>query len=449
MTGKQRVLAVDLGASSVRVASVDLSAPVPKVEILHRWRHSPVRSADGTLRWDWPRITSEVEAGLSRALASGPVASIGVDGWGVDYGLITEDGNLVALPFSYRDPRTDDWRATAESIGVDRIYAITGVQLMAINTLFQLAVHDRDELDRAATLLLLPDLMVRWLTGFQGAERSNASTSAMLDVQDGRWSRDLVGEIGLPPGILPEVIEAAQPAGSWQGIPVTTVGSHDTASAFLGMPGSAGPGTVFVSSGTWVLVGVEREQADTSEPARVANFSNERGALGGFRFLKNITGFWMLEQCRSAWGHPPIENLVREAGEVDGAVPLLDVTDDRFLSPKSMLQEITETAEFGHEPTRAEIVRCILESIASSVAGVVDELSAITGTEMERVFVVGGSARVGLLNELIARYTALPVVVGSSEATALGNAVVQGLGIGHFDRLEEARQWLKATGAPL
>lgn len=449
MSAGPRVLAVDLGATSIRVASIDLGRSVPRVEIVHRWRHAPLPSRDGTLRWDWHRITAEVETGLSRALASGAVASIGVDGWGVDYGLVGGDGDLVALPFSYRDQRTHGWRATADAIGVDRIYAITGVQLMSINTLFQLAVHDREELGRARAVLLLPDLMARSLTGFEGAERSNASTTALLDLEDGGWSGELVDAIGLSPELLPPVIDAGQRVGSWRGIPVTTVGSHDTASAFLGMPGIPGAGTVFVSSGTWVLVGVERKRADTSEPARLANFSNERGALGGFRFLKNIMGFWMLEQCRSAWGDPPVEELVLEAARVSGPVPLVDATDARFLSPSSMLSEIVDAAGFDREPTRAEVVRCILESIASRIADVVDELSAITGRDMDRVFVVGGSARVSLLNELIAQHTRLPVVVGSSEATALGNAVAQGVGLGYFARLDDARRWLEPTGVSL
>lgn len=449
MTAGARVVAIDLGAASIRVAAVDLAAAVPEVEVLHRWRNSPVEAADGTLRWDWPRIVSEVETGLERAVAAGPVASIGVDGWGVDYGLVDTAGDLVALPFSYRDARTEQWESTLDAIGADRIYAITGIQLMAINTLFQLAVHDRAELDRARAMLLLPDLMVHALTGAQGAERSNASTSAMLDVSDGGWSGELIDGIGLSGEILPQIVDAPQRAGWWQGIRVTTVGSHDTASAFLGMPGSPGPGTVFVSSGTWLLVGVERDHADTSEPARLANFSNERGALGGFRFLKNVTGFWMLEQCRPAWGNPSIEQLIREAEAVPHSVPVVDATDTRFVSPESMLGEIVDAAGFDGEPARGEVVRCILESIATSVGDIVEELSAITGTAMERVFIVGGSARVGLLNRLIAENTGLPVVIGASEATALGNAVVQGIGVGHFADLDEARNWLEGTGVPL
>lgn len=444
-----RVVAVDLGAASIRVAAVDLLAATPAVSVLHRWKNTPVRADDGTLRWDWPRIVSEVETGLEMATTLGPVASIGVDGWGVDYGLIDAAGDLVALPFSYRDPRTDAWEATLDALGGEFIYETTGIQLMAINTLFQLAVHDPGELERAASVMLLPDLMTQTLTGTVAAERSNASTTALLAVADGEWSVPLAEGIGLSTRFLPGVVDAPATAGAWQGIPVTTVGSHDTASAFLGMPGSPEPGTVFVSSGTWVLVGVERPAADTSDAARSANFSNERGALGGFRFLKNVTGFWMLEQCRPAWGNPPIEELIREAGAVPGPVPTVDASDARFVSPASMLDEIIAAAGFESEPTRAEVVRCILESIADSVAQIIDELAMLTDTEMKEIFVVGGSARVRLLNRLIAERTGLRVFVGSPEATALGNAVVQGIGIGQFAGIDDARQWLATTGVAL
>jgi rhamnulokinase len=449
VTNGGRVLAVDLGATSIRVAAVDLEADSPSVDLVHRWRQAPIRASDGTLRWDWPRIIAEVEAGLELARSKGPVASIGVDGWGVDYGLVGGDGDLVGLPFSYRDRRTEGWRTTAEVIGFERLYEITGIQIMGINTLFQLAVHDRLELERAERLLFLPDLLVHALTGFEKAERSNASTSAMVDISKAEWSEEILATIAAPTSIFPELVDAGQPAGMWRGIPVTTVGSHDTASAFLGMPGVPDSRTVFVSSGTWVLVGVERDAPNTSESARLANFSNERGAFGGVRFLKNIMGFWMLEQCRPEWGNPTMEELVAEAEIVTWPVPTVDATDDRFLSPASMVHEMVVAAGFLHEPSRAEIVRCILESIAMSVGTVIDELTEITGERMERISVVGGGARVTLLNQLIGRRTGLPITVGSSEATALGNAVAQGLGIGRFQNPTQARQWLETTGLTL
>jgi rhamnulokinase len=262
-----RVLAVDLGAGSVRVAAIDLGA-APAVEVIHRWPHGPVVDPSGALRWDWERIVAEVETGLEIGIETGAVESIGVDGWGVDYGLGDGSGRAVAAAYSYRDSRTDGWMATAEVIGLDRLYEITGIQLMGINTIFQLAAHDRSEIRRAARLLLLPDLLVSMLTGFEGAERSNASTTGLLDARTGDWSGELIEAIGMSPQLLPPVTGAGQAVGKWRGVPLHLVGSHDTASAFLGVPGGRQPGTVFVSTGSWVIVGIERTAADTSPAAR-------------------------------------------------------------------------------------------------------------------------------------------------------------------------------------
>jgi rhamnulokinase len=441
-----RVLAVDMGATSIRVAAIELEAARPAVEVVHRWRHGPIRHHDGSLRWDWERIAAEVERGLAAATAAGPVASIGVDGWGVDYGLLDASGRLLSPPFSYRDARTEGWQATAERIGAERLYTATGIQLMPINTIFQLAAHDPAELARAARLLLLPDLLVRRLTGAEGAERSNASTTALLDARAGEWSHELLELVGVGGGVVPRIVPAGRPTGNWRGIPVHAVGSHDTASAFVALPGVPGPGTAVVSSGTWVLVGAERDQPDTSERARKANFSNERGALGGIRFLKNVMGFWMLEQCRAAWSDPPIEELVAGASEVDRDVPLIDPADERFLAPADMESEIRSASGLGAAASRADVVRCVLDSIAAATGRVVDELATITGIETAELHVVGGAARLRFMNELYARHTGLPVTVGSPEATALGNAAVQGLALGRFGDLADARRWI-ALGA--
>ncbi|MGH3666759.1 MAG: rhamnulokinase [Acidimicrobiia bacterium] len=444
MSGPFRVLAVDLGATSVRVAAVDMSAAQPSVEILHRWEHSPIMVADGSLRWDWPRIVSEVEAGLEHGLSTGEVASIGVDGWGIDYGLIDGTGRLVDLPFSYRDSRTEGWQTTAQRIGLERLYQRTGVQMMAINTIFQLAVHDPGELARASRILLLPDLLVHHLTGQVAAERSNVSTTALMDIRTGEWAADLVADLSLDPSLFPPVVGAGTAAGTWRGIPVHLVGSHDTASAFLGMPSGTSPGTVFVSAGTWVLVGMERPGPDTSSRAREANFSNEAGALGGVRFLKNVVGLWILEQCRQAWGGPPIGMLLEEAASLEGPVPTFDAGDHRFVSPADMVREVQEAADLPPGTPRSVIARSVIESIVGGIGAVVEELTEITGEDPARIAVVGGGARVPLLHELLSRRTGIPVLRGSQEATALGNAIVQGLAIGAFEGLEQARQWLGA-----
>lgn len=439
-----RVLAVDLGATSVRVAAVDLDADRTSVDVLHRWRHAPVTDGQGSLRWDWPGIVREVEAGLSIGLESGPVASIGVDGWGVDYALVDEAGRLVDLPFAYRDDRTEGWEAVARRIGVERLYETTGVQLMGINTVFQLAADRRERLDRATTMLLLPDLLVNHLTGWVGAERSNLSTTGLMDAVSRDWSDQLISAIGVPRSLFPPPAAAGARVGEWTGVPVHLVGSHDTASAFLGMP-VTGDGTVFVSTGSWVIVGVERPRPDMSPAARAANFSNEAGALGGVRFLKNVVGFWILEQCRKGWGNPPIEVLIAEASRVDEAVPRFDASDHRFVGAADMLAEVTDAAGLRTAAPRAIVVRTVVESIVDGVVDVVGEIESLIGARPRRLAVVGGGSRIPLVADLLGAGTGLEVVSGSAEATALGNAVVQGIAIGRFDGLEPAREWLAAS----
>jgi rhamnulokinase len=437
-----RVAAIDLGATSVRVAVVDLSADQPNPHVVHRVPHEVVAQPDGTQRWDWDHIVAAVEHGLELALADGPIASIGVDGWAVDYGLLDRDGALLSPPISYRDTRTAGWERVAAGIGEDRLYELTGIQLMPINTIFQLAAHDPDELSRAHRLLLLPDLLVAHLTGHHGTERSNASTTALLDTQGRHWVPELLEEIGVHAELFAPLQDAGVRAGTWRGVPVHIVGSHDTASAFIARPGIPDPGSVVISSGTWVLVGLERAEVDVSSEARAANFSNERGALGGVRFLKNVMGFWLLERCRSAWGSPPIETLIADAMRSQGPVPIFDATEDRFLSPPDMEVTIRDAAGLGSDADRATLVRSILESIAAAAADVVLQLEAITGTPSTDLHLVGGGVRMEAMNRLLAEHTGLPVVVGSAEATSIGNAALQGLALGRFSSLDDARSWI-------
>ncbi|HVR80373.1 MAG TPA: FGGY-family carbohydrate kinase [Acidimicrobiia bacterium] len=445
MTRRSRVLAVDLGATSVRVAAVDLDAAAPSVEILHRWHNSPREEEDGSLRWDWPGIVEHVEKGLALGIAAGPVASIGVDGWGVDYALIDAQGALVELPIAYRDNRTDGWETIADRIGVERLYQITGIQLMGINTIFQLAVESTDRLARAEKLLLLPDLMVNHLTGWVGVERSNLSTTGLMDALNGGWSDELLGEIGVARSLMPEPADAGEKAGEWRGVPVHLVGSHDTASAFLGMPG-ANSRSVFVSTGSWVIVGIERPAPDMSREARAANFSNEAGALGGVRFLKNVVGFWILEQCRSAWGDPPTSDLIAEAASVDARVPTFDASDHRFVNTDDMVSEVRDAAGLALDVPRPVIVRSVIESIVAGVARVIDEIEIAVGERPSSLALVGGGSRIPLLAELLGAKTNLDVIVGSPEATALGNAIVQGISLGRFEGLATARDWLSSSG---
>lgn len=436
-----RVAAVDLGAASARVAVVDLDADVAVVEVLHRMPHGPIADGDGTLRWDWAGLIDAVRTGLARAGAVGPLASIGVDAWGVDYGLLDAEHALVAPPVSYRDGRTAGWRAVVERIGEEQLYRVTGVQLMAINTIFQLAAHDRRELSRATTVLMLPELVVHALSGVVTGERTTAGTTALVDLATGTWSDMLLAAIGVDRSLLPPIEPPGSAVGLWQGVPVHLVGGHDTASAATAMAGRPAPGAAFASTGSWVIVGCELPKANVSDAARRANFSNEMGALGGVRLVKNVMGFWLLEQCRAAWGDPPVDVLLDAAAALPAGGPVMDATDPRFVAPGDMEAQIRDAARLSSTAGRDVVVRCILDSVAAATAGVLDELSTLRGTAVSELHLLGGGARPGMFSRLLEDACGVPVRLGSLEATALGNALVQGVALGRFADLDEARAW--------
>lgn len=439
------VAAVDMGATSVRVAVIDLDADAPHVDVVHRWSHGPEPRADGSVRWRWPELLENVRVGLDRALDSGPLASIGIDGWAVDYGLLGEDGSLLSDPHSYRSPRTSGWRTVAEQLGEANLYRRTGVQLMPINTIFQLAAHDPGELERAQRLLMLPELVAYELTGAEVAERTNAGTTGLLDIDTGAWRSDLALAIGVDPALLPPVEPAGRLLGEHRGVPVHLVAAHDTACAVAASPLENSAPRAFVSAGTWFLVGIERAEADTSEAARTANFSNELGAVGGYRFLKNVTGFWLLEQCMAGWNDARVAELVDSAAQIPkGAVRSFDVQDHRFLSPERMEDEVRAAACLSPDAPRAVVVRSILESVAAGVASVVDELRRTH--PIEELAVVGGGTASSFVQQLLAERAGVRVIPGAVEATALGNAILQGLAIGRFQDLTEARSWAGESG---
>lgn len=435
--GGDTVVAVDFGATSIRVCRVDLASSPPALTVVHRYAHQPVRDGAGHLRWDWARLVAEMERGLDLALAAGPVASIGVDTWAVDYGLLDAHGELIAPPFSYRDDRTDGYASIADLVGERALYATTGIQLQPFNTLFQVAAHDRDELARARHLLLLPELLVHHLTGEVTAERTSAGSTALVDLATGDWSPALCDAVGLDPALLAPIRPAGTPVGSWRGVPIHLVGGHDTASAVVAMGAHPGPGAAFVSAGTWLLVGREQPEPDTGEDARKANFTNEAGALGGIRFLKNLAGSWLVEGCRGRWGDPPVAELLAAAEAVDlaatGAV-LFDVTDPRFLHPDDMVREVADAAGLPTDTPPPTLVRVIVESSAQSTASVLDRLGDVTET-----YVFGGGSQSSLYRRCLAAASGRPVHQGPVEATALGNALVQGIALGRYPNLSEAR----------
>jgi rhamnulokinase len=431
------VAAVDCGATSVRVCRVELDTPTLEPEVVHRVPHGPVADRSGHLRWDWPRIVAGVMEGLERCVERGPLVSIGVDTWAVDYGLLDESGRLLSAPFSYRDHRTDDYRSIVDEFGKTAMYEINGLQLQPFNTIFQLARHDADELRRAARLLWLPELIVHELTGVAVTERTSAGSSGLVDVATGSWSPRLLGVAGIDQSLLGAITGAGRVVGEWRSVPVSLVAGHDTASAVAGM-GPIGPGgSAFVASGTWMLAGIERSAADTSAWARARNYTNEAGALEGFRFLRNITGFWLLERCRSSWGDVGVEELLALAAGVEGDVPLVDVDDDNLRAPDDMLAAYTTMAQLPYDAAPGVVTRSIMESIAVRTAEVLIELRG--KADFDDVILFGGAARISLLVRRLEELTGNPVRVGSAEAAALGNAIVQGVALGVFGSLTEGQ----------
>ena len=371
---------------------------------------------DGALRWDASLLRSAVTDGL-RGL---DVDSIGIDSWAVDYGLLDSTGNLLADPVCYRDSRTDGVMEQVLSVvPASELYATTGLQLLPINTLYQLVADPLVE--SADRLLLIPDLVAYWLTGEVGAELTNASTTQLLDVHTGQWAAGLMERLGIPLGLFPPI---RQP-GSVIGGKVVAVGSHDTASAVLAVPAQTDR-FGYISCGTWSLVGVELDRPVLSAESLAANFTNEAGVGGTIRYLRNVMGLWLLEESLRVWGLEREPLLKAAAGLPRRAV--IDPNGAEFLPPGDMPARIVAACERTGQPVPVdppEIVRCILDSLADAYRDALLDAQRLSGKEIDVVHVVGGGSRNGLLCQLTADACQLPVVAGPVEATAIGNLLVQ------------------------
>jgi rhamnulokinase len=435
-----RLAAVDLGATSGRVMVGTVGPDVLRLEEVHRFANGPVQAEDGSLHWDIGRLRQEMLAGLR---AAGPVDGIGIDSWAVDYGLLDASGSLLGDPYCYRDDRTDGIRDKVLAlVPDDELYATTGLQQLPFNTIYQLAAEA--SLDDVATMLLVPDLLAFWLTGEVGAEATNASTTQLYDVRRRSWATGLAERVDVPVGILPplrepgDVVgrllpEVAEATGLPASTPVVAVGSHDTASAVVGVPAAPGSSFAYISSGTWSLVGVELDAPVLSDAARAADFTNEGGVDATIRFLRNVTGLWVLTETMRAWGTDDLTGLLAEAELTPAFGPMVDIDAPTFLPPGDMPARIAEACRATGQPppaSRGETVRCILESLALAYRRNVRLAGALSGREVEVVHVVGGGARNALLCRLTADACGLPVLAGPVEATALGNVLVQARTLG-------------------
>lgn len=450
-----RHAAVDLGASSGRVVVAELGGGRLDVREVHRFPNRPVRLPSG-LHWDIVGLYGHVLDGLRKA---GPVLSVGVDSWAVDYGLLDRDGALLGTPYHYRDSRTTNVQDKVhDRLPFDDLYVINGLQLLPFNTIYQLAAHDAEQLGRARALLLVPDLLTYWLTGSIGAEATNASTTGLLDVRTRQWARRVTDALELSPDVLPPLRRAGEPVGPLlqavrdeTGLAATTqvvaVGSHDTASAVVGVPMDAAR-AAFISLGTWALVGVELDAPVLTDASRRANFTNELGVDDRVRYLRNVMGLWLLQESMRIWGRSDPAPLLAVAAEVPGGITF-DVDDPRLLPPGDMPGRICTLLEEQGAPRPegpAQVVRAILDSLALALTRSVRQAGELSGRQIDVVHVVGGGAQNTLLCQLLADACRLPVVAGPVEATAIGNVLVQARSAGTLTGdLEELRLLVRDT----
>jgi rhamnulokinase len=437
--------AADLGASGGRVMVAEVGSGRLALHEMHRFANAPVTVA-GTMHTDVLRLYEEVLEGLAKAAAAAAtgIASVGIDCWGVDYGLLDADGALLGNPVHYRDSRTAGApERLAAVIDPGELYAITGVPPSPINTLCQLlAAAGTAQLEAAKTLLLMPDLLTYWLTGAVAAEVTNASTTQLLDVRTRRWAASVLERAGISAAILPPLRRPGDIAGPLlpgvrartglaARVPVTTAASHDTASAVVAVP-AAGADYAYISCGTWSLVGVELDQPVLSEASRLAGFTNEAGADQTIRYLRGVMGLWLLQESARTWAAAGIEaslaGLLDQAAASEPLRAVINGDDLEFLPPGDMPARIAAACARTGQPVPAgpgQTVRCILDSLALAHRRAVRQAQLLSGRNVSVVHIVGGGARNALLCQLTADACGLPVLAGPAEATALGNALIQ------------------------
>jgi rhamnulokinase len=459
----RNVAAVDLGAESGRVVLGSFDGARVALEELHRFP-TPPRPHEGHLRWDAQDLWSQIRAGLAAAgQAAGMVDAVGVDAWGVDYGLLDRDGELLADPISYRDPRTAGMLGEAIGrVGRERLYLATGIQLIEINTVFQLMAEARaGTLGRADRLLMIPDLFHHLLSGTAVAEYTVASTTGAYDMAGGRWADDLLGQLGVPTHLLPEVVDAGTDLGpvrpdlpGYAAARVIAPPSHDTASAVVGVP-LEDPDAAYISSGTWSLVGVETREPQITEAAMAANLTNEGGAYGTIRLLRNSAGMWLLQESRRQWAREGREygydDMVRLAMPAPVGVSIVNPDHPDFVAPGDLPARVRAYCARTGQPEpdgEAALIRCVLDSLALGYRRTVDDLAAVTGRPVPAVHIVGGGSRNQLLNQAVADVTGVPVIAGPVEATALGNICVQLIALGDIQDLAQAREVVRSGAGP-
>ncbi len=457
---KRVYLAVDLGADSGRVMAAIFANGKIALEEMARFRTGGVLLPDGW-HWDLLRIYADIRTGIASAVAAhgDAVVSVAVDTWGVDYGLLDEGGHLLGLPWMYRDARTDGMmEVAAETVKAEELYRRTGIQPMFFNTVYQLLAETRQHptvVKAAARLAFIPDLLTYWLSGERTVERTIASTSGLLKAGTAEWDTELAAMLGIPPAILPSVSEPCTIAGRLRGedgspgkIDVVLCGSHDTASAVAGVP-ATGKNPLFLSSGTWSLLGRELDAPLVTAATATAKFSNEQGLDGTTRFLKNVAGMWLLQECKRNWeaGGEKLEyeSIVAKAAGTATDV-FIDPDAPEFSRPCDMPAVITAWLEKSGQTapsTRAGLTRVIFESLALKYRVLLRRMKEWMPDFPDTLHVVGGGSRNALLNQMTADASGLRVLAGPSEATALGNVAAQMIARGDLASLAEGRALIR------
>lgn len=454
-TTEAAYLAIDLGAESGRAVLGRLRDGAFETTEIHRFANEPVRLG-GTLYWDFPRLFHEVLQSIRLAgeASDGRIEAIGVDSWGVDFGLLDANGDLLALPVHYRDERTRGMIAEVTArTSREEIFSITGLQFLELNTLVQLAALRKrfpEILYVANKLLLIADLVNWYLCGEIAGERTLCSTTQLLDARTREWSLDLASDQGIPDTLLPPLVDPGTQLGDLRSDLVEATGlfspprvvacaGHDTASAVAAIPATDDAPWAFVSSGTWSLVGMELDAPRLELDVLERNFTNELGVFGTTRFLRNVCGLWLFQECRRQWEREgrafDYDGLAELAEAAPPAKAWLDLDAPEFFSAGDMPARIRDHLRDTGQPeprTRGDILRTIIESLARAYLRLVRDAESLTGRKIERLHIVGGGSRLRLLDQLVANLLRVPVVAGPVEATALGNLLLQARALGEI-----------------
>lgn len=462
----KKVLAFDFGASSGRAIIGDFSDGKISLKEVHRFPNDPVEIR-GTLYWDALRLFHEIKQGILKAHHEGGFDSIGIDTWGVDFGLLDKDGRLLENPVHYRDTRTDNIpEEVFKIVPKEEIYKRTGNQIMSINTIFQLyylAKYRPEILERADKMLLIPDLFAYFLTGEKTVEYTHASTTQLLNFETKDWDFELIEKLGIPKHIFPKIVKPGEKKGmvsdeickelGIKSVPVYAIGSHDTASAVLAVP-TQKEDFIYVSCGTWSLFGTETDIPYINEKSIKYNLTNEGGFGGKIRFLKNIMGLWLIQEARRQWIREGQDvsyaDLEKDAVAEKGFVSFIDPDYDTFAKPGNMPEFVRDYCKMTNQPVpenRGQVMRTIYESLALKYRKAFNDIIDVTGKSYDVIHIVGGGTKDRLLCQMAADACNTTVVAGPIEATALGNVAAQLIASGDIKDMWQAREIIRNSEA--